>query len=89
MVANGRKTFFWTDNWLGGVPSRIQFSRLFELSVNQECSVEEMARLGWEEGGGVWVWKRRLLAWEEESVRECVGLLTNIFLQDNIHDYWW
>lgn len=44
--------------------------------------------LGWEEGGNTWVWKRRLLAWEEECVRECYVLLSNVVLQDHIQDSW-
>ena len=32
--------------------------------------------------------RRRLLAWEEESVRECSVLLHNIVLQENDHDVW-
>jgi hypothetical protein len=47
-----------------------------------------MARLGWEEGGNAWGWRRRLLAWEEESVRECSLLLSNVILQENIQDHW-
>jgi len=73
---------------VGGVPLGIKFPRLFELSVNRECSVEEMDRLEWEEGGRAWVWRRCHLAWEEESVRECTALLNNIVLQDHIHDRW-
>jgi len=88
VVGDSRNTYFWTDNWVGGVPVGIKFPRLFEFSMNRECSVEEMAWLGWEEGGRVWVWWRRLLAWEEESVRECTALLNNIVLQDHIHDRW-
>jgi len=34
------------------------------------------------------LWRRRLFAWEEESVRECSILLHNIVLQDNVHDTW-
>jgi len=33
-------------------------------------------------------WRRRLLAWEEDSVRECSVLLNNIILQDHIQDLW-
>jgi hypothetical protein len=29
-----------------------------------------------------------LLAWEEDSVRECSVLLSNIFLQENVNDKW-
>lgn len=44
-----------------------------------------MSRVGWEVG---WEWRRRLLAWEEESARECSTLLLNIVLQENAHDTW-
>jgi hypothetical protein len=88
VVGNGRNTFFWTDNWLGGAPLKLQFSRLFELSVHKECSVEDMVSLGWMVGGGAWRWRRRLLAWEEESLRDCSALLVNVVLQDNIQDSW-
>lgn len=71
---------------MGGVPLGIKFPRLFELSIKKECSVEGMFRLGWEEGRGAWGWMRRLLTWEEESVRECIALLNNIVLQDHIID---
>jgi len=50
--------------------------------------VEEMARLGWAEGGMAWVWRRQLLAWEEDSVRECILLLHNVVLQVNVFDKW-
>ena len=88
MVGNGRNTLFWYDCWVGKMPLNLKFSRLFDLAVFKECSVEEMSTLGWTEGGGVWVWRRRLLAWEEESVRECSFLLHNIVLQDTVSDNW-
>jgi len=84
VVGDERKTFFWTDNWLDGVPLNIQFNRLYELSVNKNCLVEEMARYGWDAGGSGWVWRCRLMAWEEDSVRECASLLNNVVLQENI-----
>jgi len=71
VVDKAHNTFFWTDNWLGRVPLKLQLSRLYELSVHKSCSVEDMARLGWEEGGNGWGWRRHLLAWEEESVLLC------------------
>lgn len=88
VVGNGHCTYCWANNWVGRVPLRIKFRRLFDLALNRECTVEEMAVLGWEEGGNTWVWKRRLLAWEEECVRECSVLLSNVVLQDHIQDSW-
>ena len=45
------------------------FSRLFYLVVNKMAAVAEMFSLGWGEGGEVWKWRRRLLAWEEEKLK--------------------
>ena len=67
---------------------RFKYPRLFDLAVNKDCTVAEMEREGWEEGGRVWVWRRRLLAWEKESVRECSLLLHNFVLQVNATDKW-
>ncbi|KEH40972.1 hypothetical protein MTR_1g040225 [Medicago truncatula] len=47
-----------------------------------------MESLGWEAEGRAWEWRRRLLAWEEESVRECSEVLYNIVLQDDVPDTW-
>jgi hypothetical protein len=87
-VGDGRNTFFWLDHWVGDSPLRFKFPRLFDLALNKECSVEEMVRIELGEGGEAHLWRRRLLAWEEESVRECSLLLHNIVLQDNITDTW-
>ncbi|KEH34757.1 hypothetical protein MTR_3g068195 [Medicago truncatula] len=38
--------------------------------------------------GGAWRWRRRLFAWEEETVSECASLLHNVVLQENIVDRW-
>jgi len=88
VVGDGKGTLFWYDNWIGDIPLRLKFPRLFDLAMFKEVTVEEMWRQGWEDGGLAWVWRRRLLAWEEEGVRECSVLLHNIFLQDTIHDTW-
>jgi len=88
VVGDGRDTMFWYDNWIGDIPLRYKFPRLFDLAESKERTVEEMSRLGWEEEGLAWVWRRCLLAWEEESLRECSALVNNIVLQVNIHDAW-
>jgi len=51
VVGDGRNTLFWYDNWVGEIPLRHKFPRLFDLAVNKECMVEHMWRLGWMEGG--------------------------------------
>jgi len=80
VVGGGGSTFFWTDNWVGCVPLRERFPRIFDLAVDRWVSVEEMARRGWEDGGGGWVWRRRLFALDEECVRECSVMLHDFVL---------
>ena len=52
------------------------------------ATVAEMYSLGWGVEGVVWQWRRRLLAWEEEKVRECCNILSNIVLQPTHPDRW-
>jgi hypothetical protein len=62
----------------------VQFPRLFDLAVDKWVTVQQMESRGWTEGGGAWEWRRRLLAWEEETVSKCAFLLHNVVLQDHI-----
>ena len=87
-VGDGRNTLFWYDTWVGDTPLQLKFPILFKLAVEKESKVGDMRRLGWDSNGNAWVWRRRLYAWEEESVRECVAVLSNIILQDTVHDSW-
>ena len=88
VVGGGGSTYFWLDNWVGGVPLSVRFPCLFALAENKEVTVREMSRRGWMDGGDAWTWRRRLLAWEEELVMECSGLWSPIVLQDYVLDRW-
>jgi len=88
--SGGRRwnTYFILVWQLGrGNSVEFKFPHLYDLAMNKECTLDEMWRLGWTDGSRGWVWRRHLLAWEEESVRECYVLLHN-GLQDNVHDTW-
>ena len=74
---------------MGEITLRNKFPRLYELVVNKECSGAEAGREMGADGGGESLWRRRLLAWEEESVRQCSVLLHNIAFKENVHDAWW
>lgn len=87
VVGDWRDTLFSHDTWLGDVSLRVKFSRLFDLAVEKESSVEDMWRRGWDGDGGRG-WRRRLIAWEEESMRERYVLLHKIVLQDIVYDSW-
>jgi len=87
-VGDGAQTLFWWDPWIDRLVLKNTFSRLFDLATNKMATVAEMYSLGWGEEGEAWKWQRRLLAWEEEKVRECCDVLTNIVLQLNHSDRW-
>lgn len=96
----GSMSMFVGSLVMGGVPSLGRITRLEEfhqgldsgvcidLAENRRVSVAEMSELGQEEGGEAWRWKRRLFAWEEETLRELVSLLHNFLLQINAFDRW-
>jgi len=42
----GRDTLFWYDKWVGDIPLRIKFLRLFDLAVEKDAKVELMGRRG-------------------------------------------
>ena len=72
MLGDGSNTYFWFDRWVGDVPFCTRFARLFDLTMNKLSTVVDMCALGWEDGGDAWSWRRRLWAWEEEMVEECM-----------------
>ena len=88
LVGNGKKIFFWSDVWVGGVSFRERFSRLFDLAVDKWVFVFDMCQLGLGENGEAWKWRRRLFAWEEEQVGELCLLLQNVTLQVEKEDKW-
>ena len=74
-VGDGINTLFWSDHWLDGGVLKDIFSRLFTLADNKMAIVADMSSWGWGEGGEAWKWQRRLLAWEQEKLRECCMLM--------------
>jgi len=58
------------------VPLQGSFRRLYELADKKLATMEGMFTLGVGDE-----WFRRLFAWDEELVRECVGWLTSVVLQ--------
>jgi len=65
VVGDGRGTCFWSNNWVGGVPLRVRFPRLFYLTNERWATVNEMAMRGWED----WGWRMCV----EETPSSLVG----------------
>ncbi|PNX70724.1 receptor-like kinase, partial [Trifolium pratense] len=75
-------TLFWTGPWVDETPLCVR------LSETKLHTVAEIFSLGWGMDGAAWVWRRQLGAWEEEMLRECQILLSNISLQAQYSDRW-
>ena len=87
-VGDDTETLFWWDLWLDGLIFKSSFSRLFHLADNKISTMAEKFSFGKGEDGEAWKWWHRLLAWEEDQVRECCVILTNVVLQPSTHDMW-
>jgi len=83
-----RFTLFSVDLWLDKVSLAMSFNRHIELAENKLATVDEMFLLGWEVNGEAWKWWRRLFAWEEGLVGECVNQLSSIVLYVGVDDRW-
>jgi len=66
----------------------VTLRRLYELSEHKMMTVREMKTVNGGEVGEAWTWRRRLLVWYEDQVREYCELLNYIVLQDSLADKW-
>jgi len=87
-VGGGRSNLFWVDPWLDDCPLERSYSRLYQLVDNKLVTVSEMCELGRGYGGEAWKWRRRLFAWEEGLVMECVERFSTSVLQVGTIDRW-
>ncbi|XP_020220498.1 uncharacterized protein LOC109803368 [Cajanus cajan] len=85
VLGNGKQTRFWHDRWIGETRFWDEFSRLYEISLNKNDSVEGMY-----EGGSKWrwSWRRPLFAWEEEKLVELANRLASVVLTEAHPDEW-
>lgn len=73
----GDKVRFWDDVWLGEVPLKERFSRLYRISTQQNNRISEVGN--WEEGVWRWEfnWRREMRAGEEDLFNilfDCLSL---------------
>ena len=86
-VGDGMSTLFWVDPWLEGKPLCNIFTCLYELAENKLDTVAKLFTRGWGVNVEAWKWPRRLFAWEE-LLGECIGRLSNFFIQGDRADSW-
>jgi hypothetical protein len=77
-VGNGLSTSFWNDIWIGNLPLRVSYPRLFSISTQKEESVGSVGEalnhgIEWSFG-----WRRTLFVWEEHLLAD---------LQEDLRDF--
>ena len=70
-IGDGKTTSFWHDRWCGLVSLADKFPSLYEISEDQECSVETMKQRRW---------KLKFRRWLHEDMQNQLGRL-----QDLVH----
>ncbi|KAE8655648.1 hypothetical protein F3Y22_tig00117021pilonHSYRG00103 [Hibiscus syriacus] len=87
-TGNGHSVVFWNDAWLGEVPLKDLFPRLYTLSTNKEGKVVEFR----ESHAAGWVWdiqfRRNLVDWEVDQWLHLISLLNNTSLSHDEEDGW-
>ncbi|KAE8682317.1 Polynucleotide adenylyltransferase family protein isoform 4 [Hibiscus syriacus] len=87
-TGNGHYVAFWNDAWLGEVPLKDLFPRLYTLSMNKEGKVVEFR----ESNAAGWVWdiqfRRNLVDWEVDQWLHLISLLNNSSLSHDEEDCW-
>ncbi|CAL5382198.1 unnamed protein product [Camellia sinensis] len=68
-VGNGNRIEFWNDKWFMNLLLKEEFPRLFRLSVEKEGTLSTFMQRRDITGDWKLLFRRSLLAWEEEEVR--------------------
>lgn len=77
VVGNGRRLQFWTDRWCHNQNLSVSFPRLFTLSVDKDGKLFDFFHRRVADSDWNLIFKRPLLAWEEEEVQKLNDLLQN------------
>lgn len=87
-LGNGSNVAFWKDTWVGTVPLRELFPRLFQIASFKDITVEGAGLWNNNSWEWQWSWRRVLFAWEEDLVLELQNVLTAISPQKEVNDSW-
>jgi hypothetical protein len=81
---NGKHISFWKDTWLGDNPLCITYPILYDLCLDQDCSVSEVAHKGW-----VIDFRVRLHGIVREQWYCLAATLNNVSLNENCDVSFW
>ncbi|XP_028056986.1 uncharacterized protein LOC114260979 [Camellia sinensis] len=77
VIGNGRRFQFWTDRWCNNQNLSVTFPRLFTLSVDKDGNLFDFFHRREVDSDWKLVFRRPLLAWEDEEVLKLNDLLQN------------
>lgn len=75
VIGNGCRIHFWHDKWMSNVQLKVEFPRLFRLSVDKEGNLSSFMQRRDISGNWRFMFSRSLLAWEEEEVQRLQELI--------------
>ncbi|PNY11107.1 receptor-like kinase [Trifolium pratense] len=89
-LGNGHNTSFWHDKWIGVIPLKNVYPRLFSVSVDKDSSVAESGRLDLDGDRWIWhwCWRRQLFNWEEALADELKDTLDGVGPTKEGNDKW-
>jgi hypothetical protein len=77
-VGNGVTTLFWSSIWIGNVPLKVMFPRLYSLSNQKESMVADLLEIQGDLKIWSFDWRRNLFQWELELVSSLTNLLESV-----------
>lgn len=88
IIGDGSTCRFWKDKWIGVEPLKNQFIKLFYLSVQKNCRINEMG--SWQNGLWNWKfkWRRELSVIEKGLMDQMLQVLQADSLKQDTRDAW-
>jgi hypothetical protein len=77
-VGNGVTTLFCSSIWIGNVPLKVMFPRLYSLSNQKESMVADLLEIQGDLKIWSFDWRRNLFQWELELVSSLTNLLESV-----------
>ncbi|GLT52165.1 hypothetical protein SLA2020_255190 [Shorea laevis] len=87
-VGEGSDTLFWHNIWVGEIPFKEKYNRLFRISLDQEAVIADMGSWNQRKWEWEWRWRRNLFVWENELLQELINELQGISLKKGQQDTW-
>ena len=86
VIGNGKSTCFWEDTWIGDKSLRVQFSRLYSMSLQQRTTIDECGI----RDGALWLWNLQwrweFFQWELQLVVALQNLLDQVTIVEDLQD---